>query len=70
MEIKKRKAEDEFVKDQEDSYKTKILLASEQDEFYKYTEGWIGEYYNQGKDITPLILELKNFKKKMFYGDK
>jgi hypothetical protein len=70
MEIKKKKAEEEFVKDQEDAYKTKMLLGSEQDEFYKYAEGWVGDYHDQGKDITPLILELKNYKKRMFYGDR
>ncbi len=70
MEIKKKKSEDEFVKDQEDVYKTKMLLSSEQEEFYNYAEDWVKEYHNQGKDITPLILELKNYKKKMFYGDR
>ena len=44
------------------------MLNSEQDEFLKYAEGWVRDYYNQGKDITPLILDLKNYKKKLFYG--
>lgn len=68
MDIKRRRAEEEFVKDQEDAFKTKIMLISEQDEYYNYAEGLAQEYYSQGKDITPIILELKNFKKKMFYG--
>ncbi len=67
-EIKRNKGEDEFVKEQEDAYKTKLMLNAEQDEFLKYAEGWIKEYYNQGKDITPLILDLKSYKKKLFYG--
>ncbi len=68
MEIRRKKAEEDFVKDQEDAYKTKMLLGSEQDEFYKYAEELIRDNYNQGKDITPLILELKNNKKKLFLG--
>jgi len=68
MEVKKEKAEAEFVKEHEDSYKTKLMLNNEQDEFLKYAEGWIKDYYNQGKDITPLILDLKSYKKKLFYG--
>jgi hypothetical protein len=68
IEIKRNKGEDEFVKAQEDTYKTKMMLNNEQDEFLKYAEGWIKEYHNQGKDITPLILDLKNYKKKLFYG--
>ena len=63
METKKLKAEDEFVRNHEDSYKTKLMLSNEQDDFLKYSEDWIQEYYKQGKDITPLMLELKNYKK-------
>lgn len=68
MDIKKQVAEEDFVKEQEGAYKTKIMLNNEQDEFLKYAEGWIKDYYNQGKDITPLILDLKSYKKKLFYG--
>jgi hypothetical protein len=68
MDIKRQKAEEEFIKEQEDAYKTKNMLSNETDEFLKYAEGWIKDYYNQGKDITPLILDLKNYKKKLFYG--
>ena len=68
IEVKRQKAEEYFVKEHEDAYKTKLMLNSEQDEFLKYAEGWVRDYYNQGKDITPLILDLKNYKKKLFYG--
>ena len=68
MDNKKQSAEADFVKEQEDAYKTKLMLNNEQDEFLNYAEGWIKEYYNQGKDITPLILDLKSYKKKLFYG--
>lgn len=68
MEVKKRKANEEFVIDQESSYKTKMMLNNEQDDFLNYAEGWIKEFHDQGKDITPLILDLKAYKKKLFYG--
>jgi hypothetical protein len=68
MEIKKNKANNDFIIDQESAYKTKMMLNNEQDDFLKYAEMWIKEYYEQGKDITPLILDLKAYKKKLFYG--
>jgi hypothetical protein len=68
VDLKKQKAEEDFVKAQEDSYKTKIMLQNEQDEFLKYAEGWVREYHNQGKDINPLILDLKSYQKKVYYG--
>ena len=68
MNIKKQIAEDNFVKEHEDAYKTKIMLNNEQDEFLKYAESWVRDYHNQGKDIAPLIIDLKNYKKKLFYG--
>ena len=68
MEIKRQKAEDEFIKDQEDAYKTNIMIQNEQDEFMKYADYNIGEYHKQGKNLIPLILDLKNYKKKTYYG--
>lgn len=66
MEIRKKKAEDDFKTDMENAYKSKLMLQNENDEFLKYAEGWIGEYYKDGKDITPLLLDLKGYKKKIF----
>lgn len=63
MDLKKQKAEEEFVREQEDAYKTKIMLNNEQEDFIQYAEEWIKDYYKQGKDITPLLLELKSYKK-------
>ena len=40
----------------------------EQEDFLKYAEDEIREYYKEGKDIKPLILDLKSYKKKMFSG--
>jgi len=43
------------------------MLQTEQDDYFKYAEGVVKEYYNNGKDITPLILDLKSYKKKMMF---
>ncbi len=42
------------------------MLQTEQDGFLNYAEGEIREYYNEGKDIKPLMLDLKAYKKKQF----
>ena len=60
---KKKLALKQFEKLNEDSYKTKMMLDKENDEFLKYAENCIRDYHQQGKDITPLLLELKRYKK-------
>ena len=62
-EEKKRKAMDVFRQFNEDSYKNLRRLEIEDDDFIKYAEYWINEYKQQGKNITPLLLELKRYKK-------
>ena len=62
-EEKKRLAMDNFKQFNEDSYKNLRRLEIEDDDFIKYAEYWIQEYKQQGKNITPLLLELKRYKK-------
>ena len=62
-EEKKRKALDTFEKFNEDQYKNLKRLEMEDDDFMKYAEYWINEYKQQGKNIAPLMLELKRYKK-------
>ena len=62
-EEKKRNAMNEFIKLNEDSYKQLKRLEIEDDDFIKYAEHWIQEYKKQGKNINPLLLELKRYKK-------
>ena len=62
-EEKKRLAMDIFRQFNEDSYKNLRRLEIEDDDFIKYAEYWIQEYKQQGKNITPLLLELKRYKK-------
>jgi hypothetical protein len=47
----------------EDTYRRHQRLDTEDDDFIKYAEHWISEYKKQGKNITPLLLELKRYKK-------
>jgi len=68
MQEKKGKAEEAFIKDQENAYKTKAILEKEEDDFLKYAESWVKEYHSSGKDIKPLMLELKRLKKKNVFG--
>jgi hypothetical protein len=68
MEIKNQIAEEEFIQDQEDAYKRNLILQKEQDEFMRYADQCIGEYHGVGKNLIPLILDLKNYKKKSFFG--
>lgn len=60
---RKKLAQKVFIQNNEDSYKTKYMLSKESDDFIAYAEMWIQEYHKQGKDITPLLLELKRYKK-------
>ena len=62
-EEKKRIALKNFEQINEDNYKQLKRLEMEDDDFIKYAEHWITEYKRQGKNITPLLLELKRYKK-------
>lgn len=60
---KKRLAKQQFYQLNEDSYKRKLMLEKEEDQFIKYAENKIRDYSQQGKDITPMLLQLKKYKK-------
>ena len=62
-EEKRRVALKDFEQINEDNYKQLQRLEKEDDDFVKYAEMWINEYKQQGKNITPLLLELKRYKK-------
>ena len=62
-EEKRRVALKDFEQINEDNYKQLKRLEMEDDDFIKYAEYWIREYKKQGKNITPLLLELKRYKK-------
>ena len=62
-EEKRRIALEDFERVNEDNYKQLKRLEMEDDDFIKYAEYWIKEYKRQGKNIMPLLLELKRYKK-------
>lgn len=66
MEQRHKKAEDEFKAKLEEAANTQALLDQQEKGFYSYAEQAVKEWQQKGKNITPLILELKNYKKKVF----
>ncbi len=67
MDIKKKRAEDDFIRELQESSKTQALLDQKEKEFYSYAEKCIKEWQDAGKNVKPLILELKNYKKQTIY---
>ena len=63
-EVRRKLAEDEFIRDMQDATVTQCLLDLKEKEFYSYAERCIKEWQQAGKNVKPLILELKNYKKK------
>ena len=39
------------------------IKSGEEEEFFKFAEEKIKNYYEQGKNIVPMLLELKKYKK-------
>ena len=59
-EIKRKQAEQEFIREQKAATKTQALLDQQEKHFYSYAEKAIEDWKKEGKNVTPLILELKN----------
>ena len=62
---KNAKAQEAFVADQHASLQNQALQDQQEKNFYSYAEKCVSEWESQGKNIKPLILELKNYKKKV-----
>ena len=65
MDYKARKAEQEAMIEAEIARQALDLQQDEQSQFNSYAEQCLKEWAAQGKNITPLILELKNYKKRV-----
>lgn len=61
---KRDQALEQFTTIQEDSFYTKAMISKEQDTFIVFAEEQIKNNVEQGKEILPLLFELKNYKKK------
>jgi len=62
---KQAKAIKEFQNEQTNAIKTQALLDQQEKNFYSYAEQAISEWQGQGKNVKPLIMELKNYKKRI-----
>lgn len=65
-EVRKKLAEDEYVREMQEATVTQSLLDHKEKEFYSYAERCIREWQDAGKNVKPLIMELKSYKKKAF----
>ncbi len=64
-ELRKQLAEEDYIKDMQLATSSNALIDHKEREFYSYAERCIKEWQDQGKNVKPLILELKNYKKKV-----
>ena len=63
IEKKKKLAFNDFVFERKSGLQNKLLINKEEDEFLKFAEEKIKIYEEQGKNIIPMLLELKKYKK-------
>jgi hypothetical protein len=64
-ELKKEKAEKEFKDEMAERDRVLAQLDENDKQFYSYAERAINEWQQAGKNIKPLIVELKNYKKRV-----
>jgi hypothetical protein len=62
---RKAKAEKEFQEEMENVAKNTALLDEHDKKFYSYAEQAIKQWQDSGKNIKPLIMELKSYNKKV-----
>lgn len=55
----------EFMADQEAACKAQALLDQQEKNFYSYAEQCISQWQADGKNVKPIIMELKNYKKRI-----
>ena len=63
IEDKKKKAFDDFVNEKKDGMQKRDMINKEEEDFFKFAEEKIKSYHEQGKNIIPMLLELKKYKK-------
>lgn len=61
-EEKKLEIEQRILREYEEAEQLKNGLDLEKKEFYSYTEKCVREWESQGKNVTPLLLEMKKHK--------
>ena len=64
MKEKKDKEIGKKEKNQAISDDTEKMLKKEKDEYMEYVLGWVDIYKKQGKDITPLMIEINKYRRR------
>ena len=62
---KKQRAEAEFVADKTQAAMAQALTDQQEKAYYSYAEKCIKEWKDAGKNIKPLLIELKTYKDKV-----
>ena len=65
VKARERLAEDDFRQEMEAQQAAQALLDQQQKNFYSYAEQAVKDWQGAGKNVKPLILELKGYKKKI-----
>ena len=60
---RRQRAVTEFNEEQHNTYKNKYLIYKEQDDFLNFAEGQIKKYSEEGKNIKPMLIQLRKYKK-------
>ena len=63
IEEKKKRALNDFIIEKRDGLQNREMINKEEEEFFKFAEEKIKSYHEQGKNIVPMLLELKKYKK-------
>lgn len=63
--VKREKAENQFKEDNIASVQAQALLDQQEKNFYSYAERCIKDWDQAGKNVKPLIIELKNYRKRI-----
>ena len=64
IDTKKKKAEEEFVDEKRQAAMSQALADQEERAYYSYAEKCIKEWNEAGKNVKPLLIELKTYKNK------
>lgn len=60
----------QYRKELEEATRAQALLDQQEKNFYSYAEQAVKEWQNNGKNVKPLILELKGYKKQIVWVTK
>jgi hypothetical protein len=62
---KKNAVENAFRDENRNAVEAQALLDQQEKNFYSYAERCIRDWEAQGKNVKPLIIELKNYRKRI-----